>query len=126
MPSLIKPSLGPLESEVLGIVCKFGESSGRQVVKRLTRPLAYTTVMTTLSRLYNKGFLNCRVCGKSFFYTSRLTEPQIELQLARDLVRRLVQCERANASEIAAIIKDELHREDRRLHDELQRAMKDT
>jgi predicted transcriptional regulator len=65
--------LGPLEMEVLGIV----ESSGPQGVsfiqaelKRRGSALAYTTVMTVLSRLYEKGALTRVKDGKRFLYSS--------------------------------------------------------
>jgi len=38
-----------------------GESSVREVARELERRLAYTTVMTTLDRLYKKGFLSRRM-----------------------------------------------------------------
>ena len=65
--------LGPLEMEVLGIV----ESAGPQGVsfiqaelKRRGSALAYTTVMTVLSRLYEKGALTRVKDGKRFLYSS--------------------------------------------------------
>ena len=35
--------------------------------KKLERPLAYTTVMTTLDRLYKKGLLERRKAARAFF-----------------------------------------------------------
>lgn len=65
--------LGPLEMEVLGIV----ERSGPQGVtfiqaelKRRGSALAYTTVMTVLSRLFEKGALSRIKDGKRFVYSS--------------------------------------------------------
>ena len=65
--------LGPLEMEVLGIV----ERSGPQGVtfiqaelKRRGSALAYTTVMTVLSRLFEKGALTRVKDGKRFVYSS--------------------------------------------------------
>ena len=49
--------LGPLEVTVMEILWARGESNVRDVVDRLDRPLAYTTVMTTLDRLFKKGLL---------------------------------------------------------------------
>ena len=51
------PSFGHLESTVMEILWAQGESSVHDVIERLRRPLAYTTVMTTLDRLFKKGFL---------------------------------------------------------------------
>ena len=52
--------LGPLEVAVMEILWQRGESAVRDVVDRLERPLAYTTVMTTLDRLYKKALLDRR------------------------------------------------------------------
>jgi predicted transcriptional regulator len=52
-------SLGP-EITLMEILWTHGESNVREVVDRLDRPLAYTTVMTTLDRLFKKGILERR------------------------------------------------------------------
>jgi predicted transcriptional regulator len=44
--------LGHLESRVMDVLWARGESSVRDVADQLERPLAYTTVMTTLDRLW--------------------------------------------------------------------------
>jgi len=49
-------SLGRLEFDLMQILWARGESNVRDVVQQLERPLAYTTVMTTLDRLYKKRF----------------------------------------------------------------------
>ena len=51
--------LGPLETEVMDVIWERGEVTVRDVYAELRgrRPLAYTTVMTTMSRLADKGFL---------------------------------------------------------------------
>jgi predicted transcriptional regulator len=51
--------LGPLETEIMDVVWELGEVTVRDVHKRLRRrrAIAYTTVMTTLGRLADKGLL---------------------------------------------------------------------
>ncbi|MFN2587149.1 MAG: BlaI/MecI/CopY family transcriptional regulator [Actinomycetota bacterium] len=51
--------LGPLESEIMDVVWNAGEVTVRDVNRALNevRPIAYTTVMTTLGRLTDKGLL---------------------------------------------------------------------
>jgi predicted transcriptional regulator len=51
--------LGPLESEIMDVVWDRGEVTVRDVHGALksSRPIAYTTVMTTLGRLTDKGLL---------------------------------------------------------------------
>ena len=51
--------LGPLENEIMEVVWEKGDVTVRDVHETLQqkRPIAYTTVMTTLGRLADKGFL---------------------------------------------------------------------
>jgi predicted transcriptional regulator len=63
-----------------------GESNVRDVAEKLARPLAYTTVMTTLDRLFKKGMLERRKSERAFFYSPRLSRPEWERQRAGDLV----------------------------------------
>jgi len=62
------PSLGRLEAEVLRVLWAQGESSVRDVLGHLSRPLAYTTVMTTLDRLFKKGMLDRHMADRTFRY----------------------------------------------------------
>ncbi len=68
--------LGPLEAGVMDVVWRFGAADVRQVAARLPRPLAYTTVMTTLDRLYKKGLLERRKRQRAFVYAARLDRAQ--------------------------------------------------
>jgi predicted transcriptional regulator len=108
---------------VLQQVCGFGESTARQVLDRIARPLAYTTVMTTMTRLYRKGLLSCRLSGKTFIYGSRLSVAQLELQLAHDLVKALVACDAVQTQELAAAIVEAIRSERPQLLQELKRAL---
>lgn len=51
--------LGPLEQDVMEVVWRLGEATVRDVHERLVqeRKIAYTTVMTTMTRLASKGLL---------------------------------------------------------------------
>jgi predicted transcriptional regulator len=66
-------TLGPLESEVMAAVWQAGAPVAvREVVDRLNAgratPLAYTTVMTVMSRLAGKGILAREQEGRGFAY----------------------------------------------------------
>src|ERR1041385_3215102 len=50
-------SLGALERQMLGEVRENGEVSVRQIWENSGETIAYTTIMTTLDRLYKKGLL---------------------------------------------------------------------
>ncbi len=64
-------SLGSLESEVLAVVCESGEGSVGDVRDRLSRSFAYTTVMTTLDRLFKKDLLERHKSGRRFLYAPK-------------------------------------------------------
>lgn len=71
--------LGPLEAEVMrGVWEAEGPVSVRDLVERLNRqrpqPLAYTTVMTVMSRLAEKGVLSRRLEGRSYLYEATVED----------------------------------------------------
>lgn len=72
------PSLGPLEKEVMEIIWKQKKASVKQVSAELatSHTLAYTTVLTILSRLWKKGLLERTKEGKSFVYTPKKDKKQ--------------------------------------------------
>lgn len=66
----MKTDLGPLEHEIMRIVWKQKKASVYSVIEELKeeKDLAYTTVMTVMSRLAEKGILNRKKQGKVYFY----------------------------------------------------------
>jgi predicted transcriptional regulator len=68
------------------VVWSCGESSVRDVVEKLDSRLAYTTVMTTLDRLFKKGLLDRHKSERAFMYTARLSNHEWERRRAGDLV----------------------------------------
>lgn len=78
--------LGPLEIRVMEVLWTAGQSSVRDVVEKLERKLAYTTVMTTLDRLFKKGMLDRQKSERAFLYFPRLSNLEWERQRAGDLV----------------------------------------
>jgi predicted transcriptional regulator len=82
--------LGPLEVEVMEVLWNGGERSVRDVAEQLDRKLAYTTVMTTLDRLFKKGLLDRQKSERAFLYTPRVSREDWERQRAGDLVAGLL------------------------------------
>src|SRR5689334_7905295 len=70
--------VGRLEATVMEILWAAGSSSVHEVAARLERPLAYTTVMTTLDRLYKKGLLERRKVERAFVYAPSMTRAEWE------------------------------------------------
>jgi predicted transcriptional regulator len=79
-------TLGRLETSLMDILWARGESSVRHVFESIDRPLAYTTVMTTLERLFKKGLLERRKSGRAFLYTPGFTRIEWEQRRAGDLI----------------------------------------
>lgn len=73
---------GDLELKVLQVLWSEGESDVHDVVRRLDRPLAYTTIMTTLDRLFKKGLLERRKDGRAFRYMPRFSQAEWERRRA--------------------------------------------
>lgn len=73
----IADNLPDLESRVFAAVRSGGPASVNEIIVRLTaeqRPLAYTTVMTVLSRLWRKGYLTRQPEGRAYVYEARPAE----------------------------------------------------
>lgn len=85
-------NLGPLESRVMDVVWKRGAVTVREVADELepVTDSAYTTVMTLMSRLADKGLLSRKARGRAFVYASKLTREEYEEALSRSRVRSLI------------------------------------
>lgn len=80
------PTLGPLEISVMDVLWQRAEGNVHEVARQLDRPLAYTTVMTTLDRLFKKGLLTRRKSERAFLYSARFTRPEWEQRRAGELL----------------------------------------
>jgi predicted transcriptional regulator len=85
--------LGELEATVMQVIWERGESTVRAVQAALqpTRPLAYTTVMTVMSRLAQKQILSVRKVGKTYYYHATAPTPAAFVaQQAQRAVQELI------------------------------------
>lgn len=81
-----RPS-GALEAEVLASLWASDRPlTPAEVQADLGRDLAYTTVMTTLSRLLEKGTVSRERAGRAYAYTAVLDQPGIAAARMRDLL----------------------------------------
>ena len=69
--------LGPLELGVLGVLWERGRASTVRHVQPSFPQLAYTTLMTTLDRLYRKGVLRRFRLGRAFGYEPRCSRDEL-------------------------------------------------
>lgn len=84
----LKAILGPLEQDVMDAVWQLEQATVRDVHERLarSRKIAYTTVMTTMSRLATKGLLAKDSSGLAHVYRARVTRESF----ARDTIQSVM------------------------------------
>jgi predicted transcriptional regulator len=116
--------LGRLESEVMEIVWNRGESSVHDVAQLLERPLAYTTVMTTLDRLYKKGLLDRRKLDRAFSYSARLSRGQWEQRRTGEFVAGFLAGPERSSELLLSCLVEAVGQRDAALLDELERKIK--
>lgn len=63
-----KRKFGELELQILNILWNGKEMSVSDVQKEIGQKNAYTTIMTVMTRLYQKGYLSRIKIGKTYFY----------------------------------------------------------
>jgi predicted transcriptional regulator len=86
LKGLFRGTLGVLEREVMDAVWTAGELTVRDAQAKLPRRVAYTTVMTTLDRLFKKGLVIRTRVGKAFVYRPSQTQHEAEAALLSNLV----------------------------------------
>lgn len=89
----LRTSLFDLEAEIMEIVWEqswdeFAVTDVHKVLKS-QRTIAYTTVMTTVSRLYDKELLTRRKDGRRYLYRSTMTQPEFIEAMTRDVLGSL-------------------------------------
>ncbi len=82
--------LGALQSRVLETLSRRGPSTVREIADALRGRLAYTTVMTVLSKLHEKGLVEREQRGKGYVYASRFAPDVLRDRMAKYLVDELV------------------------------------
>jgi|SRR5215208_7093665 len=87
-----EPQLGELEAAIMQIIWPQEEVTVRSVWQALqpTRPLAYTTVMTVMSRLAQKGILTTRKQGRTYHYKAAVSPQQFVEQQAHRAVQDVI------------------------------------
>jgi predicted transcriptional regulator len=80
---------GELESEVLAALWASPQAmTPGDVLEELGGSLAYTTVMTTLARLFEKGLVARRRSGRSYSYSPSVREADLAARRFRTMLDR--------------------------------------
>ncbi len=121
----VHDSLGRLERQMLAEVRRSGETSVRQVWEMVGEAIAYTTIMTTLDRLYRKGLLSRRKVGRAFLYSSKFSVGELERGVAEDVIGNLLDTNTGPVEPVLACIVDAVSDRDRLFLDDLERLVRE-
>jgi len=122
---MVENRLGSLERAVLSIIWEHGDTSVRDACEQLGPSVAYTTVMTTMDRLFKKRLLARRKVGRAFVYTATATREELEGAVAAELVQTLLQKDGTEPLPILSSLVDAVSDRDRALLAELERLIKE-
>ncbi|HEX3186792.1 MAG TPA: BlaI/MecI/CopY family transcriptional regulator [Pyrinomonadaceae bacterium] len=118
-------ALGKLERQVLEEIWRLGEVTVRDVYRAFDERIAYTTLMTTLDRLFKKNLLARRKDGRAFLYAAVVSQEDLDRGIKEDVVDGLLGQGADGVEPILACIVDTLSERDRELLDELDRLVQE-
>src|SRR5260370_42697622 len=112
--------LGPLEQRLLEGMWAKGSATVRELLENGCPELAYTTVMTTLDRLYKKGLLRRSEEGRAFRYAPRLSREEFQREAAGHAFRQLLDASPASSLPLSFLV-EILGERDAQLLDDLRK-----
>ena len=121
----LRAAFGHLERDVMDVVWQGDPVSVREVQSRLPRAVAYTTVMTTLDRLFKKGFVERILDGRAFLYSAAHTREQVETAVAAGLLTGFLQYGSGAARPLLSNLVDVVAERDGALLEELAALVRD-
>jgi predicted transcriptional regulator len=121
----LQAALGPLERAVMDTMWRGGHLSVRDVQARLGNPAAYTTIMTTLDRLYKKGLVQRNRDGRAFLYTAAIERHELEASMTTGLLNGMLSSGPGATRPFLSNLVDAVGDSDNALLDELERLVRD-
>jgi BlaI family penicillinase repressor len=94
--NLLAAPLGPLEQQVHQAVWALGSATVREVIQDRKIWQTYSTILTTMDRLFRKGLLERVQEGKAFRYSARCSPEELERMAAVKGIRHLLRSEHAS------------------------------
>jgi predicted transcriptional regulator len=110
--------LGPLEQRLMQEIWARGNATVRELMRSANLRVAYTTVMTTLDRLYKKQLLTRAPEGRAFRYAPKITQEEMQRAAAGHAIRQLLE---SGGSLPLSYLVEAVSEHDVDLLDELQR-----
>jgi predicted transcriptional regulator len=111
--------LGPLEQRLLQKIWSRGHGTVRELLEDGDLKIAYTTVMTTLDRLYKKKLLTRVAEGRAFRYSPCVSEQEMQRAAAGQAIRQLLESGQASSLPLSYLV-EAVTDHDVQLLDELQ------
>ncbi len=121
----VMATVGPLERRVLDLLAGHEEATVRGILSELGDAFAYTTVMTTLDRLFKKGFLDRRQEDRAYVYRLRYSDEDVKIGIAGDFISSLIDAASGRPEPVLACIVEAVSDRDRELLDDLERLVKE-
>jgi predicted transcriptional regulator len=80
--------LAPLELDCLSVLWPMGEATVRDIREALqaSRPRAYTTIMTIMDRMAQKGMVSRRKAGRAWVYSPNVSAGEARVRAVERLV----------------------------------------
>lgn len=114
-----KSQLGPLEAHLLRALWNRQSATVRELLSQGDLDVAYTTVMTTLDRLYKKQLLDRVIEGRAFRYVPRHTPEEFQRAAATDAIHQLLASNKTSSLPLSCFV-EAITDHDAKLLDELQ------
>ena len=111
---------GPLESRVLDRLWARSSAACVRDLQPDFPGVAYTTLMTTLDRLFRKGVLRRNKSGRAFFYEPRFSQEELRTQLAGSTFATMLPDDASAVRPILSQFVDAVGDRDRGLLDDLE------
>ena len=117
-------AFGPLESRVLDALWSRGTAACVRDLQPAFSGVAYTTLMTTLDRLFRKGVLRRDKNGRAFFYQPQFSRDEWRTQLAGSAFATMLPGDGSAMRPILSQFVDAVGERDRALLDELEQLVR--
>lgn len=114
--------IGPLEQQLMEALWVRGSGTVRELLEEDGVSLAYTTVMTTLDRLYKKRLLERVPEGRAYRYAPHCSREELERAAAAETIHQLLNSGAAPSLPLSYLV-EAVTEHDVRLLDDLQKAL---
>jgi predicted transcriptional regulator len=120
----LESTFGPLEIRVLESLWARESPACVRDLQPQFPGVAYTTLMTTLDRLFRKGTLLRAKSGRAFFYRPKLSQQDLISELAGSTFATLLPGDSASVRPILSMFVDTVGNHDHALLDELEKLVR--